>query len=104
METLDFLDDVNYKVKRHVRDKMTVIRAHDAGLDPRAGYRLYINESAIAVDKNNDHVLQYYAGYEYVDKEFRQEYGDYVFYLYDEGRVTESIDHYYSKEEDEVSD
>lgn len=66
----------------------------DLGLDERASYGgLWVdvrNEEFIAVKANDDRVLQYYGGFEYIDKEFRKELGGYVFYLTEddqEGRV-----------------
>lgn len=64
------------------------------GLDQRASYGgVWIdlrNEEFVAVTKNADRSLQYYGGFEYIDKEYRKEYGDYVFYMNEQngdGRV-----------------
>lgn len=72
----------------HVRDLSTL------GLDERATYGgLYVdvqNEEFIACKASDDRVLQYYGGFEYIDKQYRKELGVYVFYLTepdDEGRV-----------------
>ena len=74
-----------------VIEGMTQIKPEQCGLDNRAGYRLWINEDAIAVNRRNDNTLQYYGGFEYVDKENRVELGDYVFYLREEERVYDHI-------------
>lgn len=73
----------------HVRDLRTTL-----GLDERSTYGgLYVdvqNEEFIACKASDDRVLQYYGGFEYIDKQYRKELGDYVFYLAepdDEGRV-----------------
>jgi hypothetical protein len=72
----------------HVRDLSTL------GLDERATYGgLWVdtqNEEFIACKASDDRVLQYYGGFEYIDKEYRKELGVYVFYLAEpdeEGRV-----------------
>jgi hypothetical protein len=96
--TIESLNDLNEVVadgaedlvlqSEHVRD-ISVL-----GLDQRASYGgLWVdvrNEEFIAVKASDDRVLQYYGGFEYIDKEFRKEYGGYVFYLAEpdeEGRV-----------------
>ena len=74
-----------------VINNMTQIKPEQCGLDNRAGYRLWIDEDAIAVARRNDNTLQYYGGFEYVDKENRVELGDYVFYLREEERIYDHI-------------
>ena len=96
---LDFVDDVNDRMRRLVNE-MDYAPADELGLDRRAGYRLHVNEDCIVVDKDSDRTLQYYGGFEYVDKEYRIEMGDYVIYLGDDDRVRSHIDTYYEVEED----
>lgn len=102
LETLGDLNDVVsdaadtiIKHAEYVTDLRGVL-----GLDDRSAYGgLYVdvrNEEFIAVTKQGDRVLQYYGGFEYIDKEFRKEYGDYVFYLAEpdeEGRVNGCFEH-----------
>ena len=91
-------------------DGMTEVLPQDLGLDKRAGYRLYINKEAIAVHESDDGSLRYYGGFEYIDKAYRTELGDWVIYTiddqthygYDEDndcRVTECIKRYYEPEQ-----
>lgn len=93
-------------------DGMEEVLPQDLGLDKRAGYRLYINKEAIAVAKSNDGSLQYYGGFEYIEKEYRIEIGDWVIYTVDEqtfygdedeegntDRVSECIDRYFLEEQ-----
>lgn len=94
MSIENLLSEINEQVQVHVMHNMMQVKAHQLGLDSRAGYRLYVSCEAIAVDKNNDRSLQYYGGFEYVDKDHRVEMGDYVFYTQDEGRVTNCIEHW----------
>lgn len=79
--------------------EMTQIRPEECGLDIRAGYRLWISEDAIAVQRRNDSTLQYYGGFEYVDKSDRVELGDYVFYLRESDRIYEHISVWEDKQE-----
>jgi len=90
-------------------DGMTEVLPQDLGLDKRAGYRLYINKEAIAVSESGDRSLQYYGGFEYIDKAYRTELGDWVIYSIDDPelgfdedndcRVTECIKRYYESEQ-----
>lgn len=97
----DFIDDVNEKLYRRTSYMMTKVTADKLGLDIRAGYTLYIDEECIIVDKNNDRMLQYYGGAEYVDKEFRSEIGNYVIYLNGDDRVRGWLERYYEEAEAE---
>lgn len=55
------------------------------GLDRRSAHILYIGDDFIAVSQSQDQTLQYYGGFEYVDKDYRMEVGDLVLYsTYDE--------------------
>lgn len=103
MDTFDFIEDINLRVERFINKNMEQITpARDnIGLDNRSAYTLYISQDAIAVDKHQDRNLQYYGGFEYVDKEYRRELGDYVFYLGEDDRVRGHIDRYYDREEEE---
>ena len=96
--TQNFLDEMNEQVRQHVQHSFKEVRADKLGLDIRAGYRLFINDEAIAVSKNDDRSLQYYGGFEYVDKEYRLEVGDYVFYVQDDDRVTNCIERWQEEE------
>jgi hypothetical protein len=46
------------------------------------------------VHKEADQRLCYYGGFEYVDKYYRQELGDYVFYTAGDDRIDECLDHF----------
>ena len=100
MHAEDLIAKVNNTVQEYI-DGAVKVEAETLGLDKRC-YGLYVAEGAIIVSKNNDRTLQYYGGFEYVDKEYRCEIGDYVFYLADRGctRVADCIERYMvSKEE-----
>ena len=96
----ELLDSVDSLV-RDFMDKATEVTAEDLGLDRRAAYRLYVTDEVIAVPKGDDRVLQYYGGFEYVDKEYRRELGDWVFYSAEDNRVASHLDRYNEVEEDE---
>jgi hypothetical protein len=91
-DTLSFLDDINEQVSRHVDRNFQQVHAAVLGLDPRGARILYVTDECIAVKKQDDSRLQYYGGFEYVDKEARTEMGDYVFYMATDNRVQNHID------------
>lgn len=95
----DIIDTLNEKMYRFVQE-LECVKASELGLDGRCGM-LSVNEECIIIDKRNDRMLQYYGGFEYVDKEFRQEIGDYVIYLNGDERVLGHIERYYEKAEAE---
>lgn len=66
--------------------------AEACGMDERAGGRVFIGDDFIAVRLSDDRLLQYYAGFEYVDKDYRTEVGGYVFYATESERVAQYHD------------
>lgn len=93
------ISEVNEVTKRFISENMEKVDAMSLRLDPRSASRLYVNTECIAVEVRYDSSLQYYGGFEYIDKEQRIQIGEYVFYAtepenYDseyEGRVAEHI-------------
>lgn len=100
-DAASFVEDINQRVEQFVQDKATAVSAEALGLDRRAGYSLYVTDDAVIVSKHDDRTLQYYGGFEYVDKDYRQELGDYVFYLRDDERVADHLDTYFEREDAE---
>lgn len=100
IDALDFCEAMTEKARRFV-GQMTEVQAKDLGLDPRSfwGYA-YVDESAIAVIKEQTRTLDYYGGFEYVDKDYRREVGDYVFYLAEDDRVRGHIERFLQVEEE----
>jgi len=93
----DLIDSVEEKTRRFVNENMDLVSASELGLDQRCG-RLFVNEDGIAVSKDSDRSLQYYGGFEYVDRDYRNELGDFVFYTVDDDRVREHVAQYLEKE------
>lgn len=73
---------------------MTEASAEDLRLDPRACPKLWVSESAVAIRTSHRRNMEYYGGFEYVDKEYVHPIGDYVFYLRDDDRVAEAIEYF----------
>lgn len=93
MNTFEFLDSIDNRITEHVA-KFQEVTAEDLNLDRRSAYRLYVDadHSCIAVSKRDDRTLQYYGGFEYVDKDYRQEMGNWVFYFAEDDRVAMAIE------------
>ena len=96
----DMVDEMNDIAERTVRETMDACKATDLGLDSRAGYGLFVNEDCIAV-MGSTSSLEYYGGFEYVDRDYVRKVGDWTFYFADDDRVQDHIDIYYEKQEDE---
>jgi hypothetical protein len=96
----NMLCEVNDTVTEYVNDNLEQIRADKAGLDARCG-RIWVCLDCIAVEKGNDRTLDYYGGFEYVDKEYRTNLGDWVFYSAEDERVAGHLAEYYSTQEEE---
>lgn len=58
--------------------------ADAGGLDARAGRGIRVGPGFIAVPEGCDRSMQYYGGFEYVDKSLRRDLGTYVFYFVDD--------------------
>lgn len=99
MSINDMLDDIASTVSNFVLSEMTPVYAdRSIGLDMRCG-PVYINEDCIAVDTFRAGSLEYYGGFEYVDKEYRHEAGGYIFYLAEDDRVRGHIERWIESKE-----
>ena len=83
---LDLVYSLECQMSAYV-EKMKEVRPEDLGLDRRSGYRVYVDVTAIVVPKRDKGSLEYYGGFEYVDKSCRSEVGDWVIYSADDDRV-----------------
>ena len=94
---LDMIDAINEVVERNIRENFEQASGNDVGLDMRVG-RLYVNTSDRVIASNNQRSLEYYGGFEYIDKDMVTTVGDWTFYQGD--RVDDCIDAFESVEED----
>lgn len=93
----NLINEINQKIEVYVGG-LTEVQAQDLGLDERAG-RLYTDGfEGIVVHKEADQRLCYYGGFEYIDKYYRQELGDYVFYTAGDDRIDECLDYFRNME------
>jgi len=93
------IEAVDTVVERNIRALATEALPEDLGLDRRAGYRLLVTEDAVIVQLGNRRDLDYYGGFEYVDKNCVTVLGSYVIYSAQDERVKECLDVYFQRDE-----
>ena len=98
MSITSIIEDASAELEIALSD-MTPVSADKLGLDMRAGYALHIDRDWIIVPLNNDGSLQYYGGFEYVNKQYRTVLGRWVLYSGEDERVREAIDRWEGVEE-----
>lgn len=98
MSVLDLIEDFNEQMNEHLQH-MRYVHVTELGLDQRAAHRVWVDDDCIIVLKQEDRSMQYYGGFEYVDKDYRTEVGDYVVYFADDDRVRGHIDRLMEDEE-----
>ncbi len=104
MSAYSFLEETTAQAQHFIENEAKEVRPEELGLDKRAGWKLYITSDAIITPKGGDRTLQYYGGFEYVDKSCRQEAGDYVFYFNEDSRVADHLETYEERELDKAID
>jgi len=101
MSTLNnLMHEINAKVEELINTEFRTVRSDKLGLDFRSGYWLQVNKDYIAVRKDERRPLEYYGGFEYVDKENVMVLGDYVFYSSDDERVQDHLDEFFMQEKE----
>ena len=79
-------DEIQYEVNGvadnavDVMKKVTDEQRNNCGIDPRAVREMWYSDDCLAVRGRDRGALDYYGGFEYVDKDFVLVAGDYVFY------------------------
>ena len=92
---LDMLDAINEVVERNIHENFDRVTGNDVGLDMRVG-PVYVNRDDRVIASNNQRGLEYYGGFEYIDKEMVVTVGDWTFYQGD--RVENCFDTLENKE------
>ena len=69
-----------------------VLSPEELGLDTRCADKIFVQNNCIIVTANEDKDLQYYGGFEYVEKEHRLAIGHYVCYSGDSSRVKRHLE------------
>lgn len=99
---LEKVKDLEAEIQNTLEEAITdstPVKPDELGLDPRVAHILWVCDEGIFVRESSDRSLQYYGGFEYVDKDCRHDYGTYVFYSADDDRVWGHIDSFKSKVE-----
>ena len=97
MNLFKLIDDVTELTDSFVGSNMQMVPANQLGLDIRCG-KVFVSPDCIAIHKANDRAVQYYGGFEYVDKEFRHEMGDFVFQSSEDDRIQGHLETYLNAE------
>jgi len=94
----DLIDKANDLAIDYV-EQMDLVTADKAGLDPRCG-SIWIGEDCIAVKGSyGKRMIEYYGGFEYVNKDEVFALGEFTFYSSESSRVSECIDLYLEMKE-----
>ena len=88
----ELMNEINARVEELIDTEFREVKPEELGLDLRVGFRLFINEGFIVARKSNRRPLDYYGGFEYVDRDYVKQYGDFVIYSAEDSRVCEVID------------
>ena len=87
----DFLTDLEFKIDQLVTmDELKRVPASEGGLDDRAGY-VYCSDDYVIV-RGETRPIEYYGGFEYVDRRCVSTVGRYTFYKRGDSRVDEFLD------------
>ncbi len=92
---------INELAQEFISANFKRISARDAGLDSNCG-TIFISADAVAVYTVNARSINYYGGFEYVDKDDVSVLGEYTVYSADSDRVWDCIDYYESAQAEEA--
>ena len=96
------IDDLVYDINQQVREalqELELVSAELGGLDRRSG-RVYVSDSYVIAEGSNVRYMNYYGGFEYVDKECTITIGNFTFWSCEDDRVREFMDAYYDNTSD----
>ena len=84
------------KIANQVMSECSDVTPEALGIDSRAGHSLRVSDDFIACPKGSaQRMLEYYGGFEYVDKEYVSEMGDWVIYSGEDSRVREHLNRFF---------
>lgn len=99
MHIYELYEQVNEQVEEYMADQGAhTVRPEQLGLDERAGHSLRVAHEWIAVKTHHAGSLDYYGGFEYVEDDFKIVLGEWIFYLDEDERVYEHIQHFMENE------
>jgi hypothetical protein len=94
----DVVEDAEAQVAQWLDKNAERVSADKLGLDERCG-TLWVCDEAVVCDSYNKGRLEYYGGFEYVDKEQVKAVGSYTIYYADDERVQECIEQWDNSKE-----
>jgi hypothetical protein len=94
----DLIEEIEDRMTEIVGN-LTCVSADKIGLDYRAG-RVYVSHEGIIVDGGSRRTLEYYGGFEYVDRDYVKEIGGFTFYSRDDDRVEDAVSYYMHGDDD----
>ena len=88
----DLLEEIGDRIDE-IAENIDWANADEIGLDIRAG-RVKVSPEGILVPEPRVRTLEYYGGFEYVDRNNVYKLGKYTFYSRGDQRVAEAIEYY----------
>lgn len=86
------ISEIEQQMRDYLAASAVRANANHIGLDGRAG-TVYVTNEAI-IREGHPGSLEYYGGFEYVDREFVHNIGQYRIYLKDDERVAGCIEYF----------
>ena len=87
----DLDDSINSTVAKFIEENCKEGDREQTGLDPRAFGKFWYCYEGIFIYEHARGRLDYYGGFEYIDREFVKSYGEYVFYSAEADRVQQAL-------------
>ena len=88
----DLDDSINSTVAKFIEENCKEGDREQTGLDPRAFGKFWYCYEGIFIYEHARGRLDYYGGFEYIDREFVKSYGEYVFYSAEADRVQQVLE------------
>jgi hypothetical protein len=80
LNTEELVDTIRQLADAWIKNKTERVKSEDYCLDPRIGY-IHKTDKAIIVPIKQKSTIDYYGGFEYIDKDHVVQVGDWIFYL-----------------------
>ena len=95
----DLDDSINSTVAKFIEENCKEGDREQTGLDVRAFGKFWYCYEGIFIYEHSRGRLDYYGGFEYIDREFVKSYGEYVFYSSEADRVQQVLEILMEKED-----
>ena len=95
----DLDSSINATVQQFIDENCKVGDREQTGLDPRAFGKFWYCYEGIFIYEGGRRSLDYYGGFEYIDRDLVKQYGDYVFYSAEANRVQEVLENLMENED-----